>query len=64
MMILEEGSMSVTHLETRNVRTGHEVLRTGVVICYMNGRQFGKAVQEGLRHCCPSCGDQVYTYAS
>ena len=56
--------MSVTHLETRNVRTGHEVLRTGVVICYMNGRQFGRAVPDGLRHCCPSCGDQVYTFAS
>lgn len=56
--------MSVTYVETRNARAGHEVLRTGVVICYAHGRQFGHAVKDGLRHCCPTCGDQVYTFAS
>lgn len=56
--------MSVTYLESRNAHAGHEVLRSGVVICYRNGRQFGRAVQDGLMHCCPVCRDQVYTFAS
>ena len=57
--------MSVTHLETRNTKHGHEVLRsTGLVICYREGGRFGHAVADELRHICPFCDEQVYTFAT
>ena len=57
--------MSVTYLERRNTRSGHEVLRnSGVVICYEQGGQFGKAIARQLLHSCPFCAEQVYTFAS
>ncbi|MCX6431442.1 MAG: hypothetical protein NTX29_01175 [Actinobacteria bacterium] len=57
--------MSVTYLERRNTRSGHEVLRnSGVVICYEQGGQFGKAVARQLLHSCPFCEEQVFTFAS
>lgn len=55
--------MSVTYLEERNTRAGHEVLRTGVVICYRQERRFGKAVPRELKHVCPFCEEQVFTFA-
>lgn len=56
--------MSITYGETRNKRAGHEVLRnSGVIICYLEGRQVGHPVRNGHRHECPFCQHQVFTFA-
>lgn len=57
--------MSVTYLEERNTHAGHEVLHSGgVVICYREGRRFGRALERDRRHVCPFCEEQVFTFAS
>ena len=57
--------MSVTHLESRNTKLGHEVLRSsGLVICYREGGRYGHAVAADLRHHCPFCEEQVFTFAT
>lgn len=54
--------MTVTYVEARNKRGGHEVLRnSGVIICYFNGRQVGHPVRNGALHHCPFCENQVFT---
>jgi hypothetical protein len=56
--------MSLTYMESRNATAGHEVLRgSGIVICYRQGRQFGRPVADDLLHRCPFCSEQVYTFA-
>jgi hypothetical protein len=57
--------MSVSYMQDRNTRAGHEVLRnSGVVICYRERRRAGHPVRVASRHWCPFCRNQVYTYAS
>jgi hypothetical protein len=57
--------MSVSYMQERNTRAGHEVLRSsGVVICYRERRQAGQPVKVASQHWCPFCRNQVFTYAS
>jgi hypothetical protein len=59
------GVMSVSYMQERNTRAGHEVLRSsGVVICYRERRQAGQPVKVASQHWCPFCRNQVFTYAS
>lgn len=56
--------MSVSYVETRNALVGHDVLRTGVVICHARDGQFGMAVHRGLASHCPFCDDRIFAYAT